>query len=582
MGVEIAGGSEKNWLVKSSTRILGPFNLDEVTAMLKSKQISIIDEIRLPEGRWSYIREKQMFLDIVKNIREEQEDSFSEKTMTQSVAQHTFTKTDHPVLPDDLTPTPIPTQSQFKDVTSSAERPISRTGIPTTTRSYGTAGDQRIQEQIRKRSTILRWTLLGLAGVAVVAIFFTWNAKDKRANLGYEELLNQAIRYKSLGLYDKSLVAYKKAVAIKEPDLDSQIQLAPVLISEDRQSLMGRRILERAIIKDGSTRAELVDAYLGIAISYMMDGDLKEAENMLQKAIGHEPFNVSALLNLAIVQMKKGSYAEAMREFENVFRKDPTSVLALFGRAMSAMEYAKSSGDRTFLKPLINDLKLTISRSNYLRQEMTLFLVYAHNLLGDADGVNQAVVRFLNEQAGVADRYTHPLTVDWRFTQWDYLEKYCSELYEKSTQTAEMKALRSVCLMEVNRDTEAQKLLGEALSEGPRDPYVLAAQAGYLAKVGRFPEAMAILKMPELNTLTVRSRLMGDICIATQDVQCAQSVYTQIFQKDKTDAGAMYGLAWVVLKRKDRAAAYEYVRAGLQAEPNYVPLLELRDQLESD
>ncbi|MGE5085973.1 MAG: hypothetical protein ACM3MG_06690, partial [Bacillota bacterium] len=210
------------------------------------------------------------------------------------------------------------------------------------------------------------------------------------------------------------------------------------------------------------------------------------------------------------------------------------------------------------------------------------FLVYANNLLGDVDGVNQAVVLFLNEQPGIADRYIHPLSVYWRFTQWDYLEKYCSELYEKSAQTTEMKALRSVCLREVNRDTEAQKLLSEALSEGPRDPYVLAAQAGYLAKVGRFPEAMAILKMPELSTLTVRSRLMGDICIATQDIQCAESVYTQIFQKDKSDGGALYGLAWVVLKRKDRAAAYEYVRVGLQAEPNYVPLLELRDQLESD
>lgn len=580
---ELAAGSEKNWLIKSSTRILGPFSLDEVTAMLASKQISIIDEIRLPAGRWSYIRENQLFMEIVRNIRDEI-DSLSENTMTQSIAQHTFTKTDRSSatpISDDLTPTPIPTQAQFKDVTPSLEKPISRTATPRVTRSYGTAGDSRVQDQIRKRSNVLRWVLIGIAAVAVVGIALTWNVKDKRNNLGYEELLNQAIRYKSLGLYDKSLQAYKKAMAIKEPDLDSQIQLAPVLISEDRQSLLGRRILERAIIKDGRSRSELVDAYLGIAISYMMDGDLKEAENTLQKAVGHEPFNVSALLNLAIVQMKKGNYQEAMREFENVYRKNPNSILALFGRAMSAMEFAKS-GERTFLKPLINDLQDTLSKTNYLRQEMTLFLVYANNLLGDADGVNKAVVQFLNEQPGIADHYTHPLTVDWRFTQWDYLEKYCSELYEKSIQTAEMKALRSICLMEVNRDTEAQKLLGEALSEGPRDPYVLAAQAGYLAKVGRFPEAMAILKMPELTTLAVRSRLMGDICIATQDVSCAQTVYTQLYQKNKADAGALYGLAWVVLKRKDRAAAYEYVRAGLQAEPNYVPLLELRDQLESD
>jgi tetratricopeptide (TPR) repeat protein len=580
MAADIANSSEKNWLVKSSTRILGPFTLDELTAMLLSKQISIIDEIRLTSGRWSYVREHQKFMDIVKNIRDEQ-DSTSENTMTQSIAQHTFTKTENPnVLPDDLTPTPIPA-SPFKDVTA-AERPVAKSSLPSATASYGTAGDARLREKMRQQSNVLRWVLIGAASVAAVAIVTMLNVKDKSKSVGYDELLAQAIRYKSLGLYDKSLQAYKRATSIKEPDLDSQIQMAPVLISEDRQSLMGRRILERSIIQEGRNRAELVDAYLGIAVSYMMDGDLKEAENTLQKAIGHEPFNSSALLNLAIVQMKKGAYEEAMHQFEKVYSKNPNSIIALFGRAMSAMEYAKVTPDRSFLKPLITDIENSLQRTNYLRQELTLFLVYAHGLMGDVDGVNQAVIKFLNEPSGMAERYTHPLNVDWRFTQWDYLEKYCSELYEKSNHTAELKALRSICLMEVNRDSEAQKLLQEALSEGPRDPYVLAAEAGYFAKVGRFPEAMTILKMPELTTLTVRGRLMGDICIATQDVNCAQTVFTQIYDKNKSDAAALYGLAWIVMKRKDRAAAYDYVRAGLQAEPNYVPLLELRDQLESD
>ncbi|MBO9667712.1 MAG: tetratricopeptide repeat protein [Bdellovibrio sp.] len=580
MAGDIANSSEKNWLVKSSTRIMGPFNLDELTAMLLSKQISIIDEIRQPVGRWSYVRENQKFMDIVKNIRDEQ-DATSENTMTQSIAQHTFTKTENPsVLSDELTPVPIP-PAPFKDVTA-AERPVTKSTLASSTVSYGTAGDARLQERMRKQSTTLRWVLIGAAAVAAVAIVTMVSVKDKTQSVGYDELLAQAIRYKSLGLYEKSLQSYKRATSIKEPDLDSQIQMAPVLISEDRQSLLGRRILEQAIIQEGRNRAELVDAYLGIAVSYMMDGDLKEAENTLQKAIGHEPFNSSALLNLAIVQMKKGAYEEAMHQFERVYSKNPSSIIALFGRAMSAMEYAKVTPDRSFLKPLISDIGNSLRRANYLRQELTLFLVYAHGLLGDVDGVNQSVIKFLNERSGMSDRYTHPLNVDWRFTQWDYLEKYCNELYEKSNKTSELKALRSVCLMEVNRDGEAQKLLQEALSEGPRDPYVLAAEAGYFAKVGRFPEAMTILKMPELTTLTVRGRLMGDICIATQDVNCAQTVFTQIYDKNKSDAAALYGLAWVVMKRKDRAAAYDYVRAGLQAEPNYVPLLELRDQLESD
>ena len=45
----------KTWLVKSSTRILGPFTRDEVMTLLSRRQVTIIDEIRQPDGRWNYI-----------------------------------------------------------------------------------------------------------------------------------------------------------------------------------------------------------------------------------------------------------------------------------------------------------------------------------------------------------------------------------------------------------------------------------------------------------------------------------------------------------------------------------------------
>lgn len=583
--------TEKNWLVKSSTRILGPFTLGEVTEHLRSKQISIIDEVRQPEGRWSYIRENKLFMDIVRNIREEQ-DSHSEQTMTQSIAQHTaITRTDVIHMTDDLTPTPVPPnldltpppvqRETMKDVTPAVE-PVNMRSVaaPAAAKSYGASGDSRLQGKIRQKSNVIRWSMI-VAAVAVAGIvIFGLSQKDKKKSMGYEELMGQAIRYKTLGLYEKSLQAYLKASKLKEPDAESQVQMASVLISEDRQSLLGRRILERALVQEGRSRAEIVDAYLGIAVSYMMDGDLKQAEDTLQKAIGHEPFNISALLNLAIIQQKKGNYSEAMRDFDGIYRKNPQSVLALFGRALSTVEYAKANSDSNALLALIRDIKANVQKTGYLRQELLLFVVYAQSLLGDVDGVNQSVVQFLNQMPGQARNYTHPLHVEWRFTQWDYLEKYCAEVYQKQTPHPELKALRAVCLMEVNRDSDAAKLLQEGLAEAPKDPYVLATQASYLAKIGRLPEATTILKMPELQTLSVKNLLLGDICINTQDVSCAQTAYTQIYNQDQKSATALYGLAWVVMRNNDRTSAYDYVRAGLQSEPNFLPLLELRDQLE--
>lgn len=581
--------TDKNWLVKSSTRILGPFSLSEVTEHLKSKQVSIIDEVRQPDGRWSYIRENKLFMEIVRNIREEQ-DAHSEQTMTQSIAQHTMTKTDALQVSDDQTLTPVPMnldltpppvrEPNLKDVTPLVETPMTRSVSATTAKSYGATGDSRVQGKIRQKSNVWRWSMIVTAVVVAVVVTFMLSQKDKKKSMGYEELMSQAIRYKSLGLYERSLQAYLKATKLKEPDPEAQVQMAPILISEDRQSLLGRRVLERALVQEGRSRAEIVEAYLGIAVSYMMDGDLKQAEDTLQKAIGHEPFNLSALLDLAIIQLKKGNYGEAMGDFDAIYRKNPQSVLALFGRSLSTVEYAKTHSDNGILQALVRDIRTNSQKTAYLRQELLLFQIYAQSLLGDVDGVNQSVVRFLNQMPGQARNYIHPLQVEWRFTQWDYLEKYCAEIYQKQVPNPELKALRAVCLMEVNRDAEAAKLLQEALAEAPKDPYVLSTQASYLAKSGRLPEASTILKLPELSTLAVKNLLAGDICISTQDVACAQTAYTQAYNQDKNNANAIYGLAWVMMQTKDRSSAYTYVRAGLQAEPNFLPLLELRDQLE--
>lgn len=595
MTADIAKPSEKNWLVKSSGRVFGPYTLEELTEMLCSHQISIIDEVRQPQGRWGYIREIQLFMEIVKNIREQQ-DGASENTMTLSLAQHSFTKTDASgnTISDDLTPTPFSshtdpsgankTQSDLKDITSASERSVKAGSSPeiSSQKSYGSTDDQHVQNKLQRQSNLSRNLALAVLGLAALGLVLTFSLKDRRNYAGQENLLNQALRYKSLGLFEKSLKAYKKAIAIKEPDLETQIQMAPVLISEDRQSLQGRRILERSLMQEGRSREDLINAYLGISVSFMMDGDLKEAEDMLQKTIGFDPSNVQAMLNLAIVQMKKGNYSQAMKDFEAVHRKSPNLVIALFGRAMSALEYAKITSDRSFLKPLVSDIKLNVKNKGYLHQELNLLMVYALNLLSDTDQLNQGVLEFLDSEVGLADKYSHPLFIDWRFTQWDYLEKYCSEFFDKSVQTAEMKALRSKCLLEVNRDAEAQKILQEALSEGPKDPYVLAVQAIYLNKIGRQPESSAILRMPELTALHVKNQLLGDICMAAQDTSCAEPLYLHAYEKDKKNVASLYGMAWVKIKKKDRASAYDFVRAGLEVEANYVPLLELRDQLESE
>ncbi|MEI7973612.1 MAG: hypothetical protein WCH11_04515, partial [Bdellovibrio sp.] len=73
------GLSQQEWLVKSSGIISGPYSLEELVERLRNRQISVIDEVKGPMGRWIFVREQSLLKDIVAKIREEDLDLY-EKT----------------------------------------------------------------------------------------------------------------------------------------------------------------------------------------------------------------------------------------------------------------------------------------------------------------------------------------------------------------------------------------------------------------------------------------------------------------------------------------------------------------------
>jgi tetratricopeptide (TPR) repeat protein len=585
---EASQNSEKNWLIRSSTRILGPYTLEEVTQMLVTKQISIIDEIRQPAVRWSYIRENKTFLDLVKNLRQEQ-DSSVENTMTSTstVTTQTFTKTDAVTNMDELTPTPIirpdsalRQQSGMKDITATAEVTSSRALGKSGGKSYGIQHDAQAQARLEKSTRQMKYVITGIALVILAAVSWSFLRRGQESISDYDLLSGQALRYKNIGLYEKALDAYKKIQNRREPDAELQFQMAPLLISEDRQSLLGRRILEKATLAEGRSRMDLLGADVGIALTYMQEGDLKEAENYLQKAMTYEPNNYEAQADLAIIQLKKGNYAVAARDLDSLARKNPRSVLMQGLRSLAWIEASRSEPNSDQLRSLRQDILATIEKTSYLRQELSLLLIRVNELLHDSGAEQESLKSFIAQVPFRSSQFQKNPMIDWRMLQWDYLEKYCAESLSGSL-TSVQKMARAICLMEVNRDEDANRLITEALSESPRNPAFISVQAAYLMKVRRGSEAMALLKIPEVSAQPLARQLTGSLCMMQNNLGCAKQAFQSIHHVDGNDVYALYGLAWVALQESKKSEAYEFAKAGLQADPTYVPLIDLRDRLES-
>lgn len=74
---------QRKWLIKSATKIVGPYTIDELIIELGAKNVSLIDEIRDPQTRWKFIREHPLLEEVVRRLRELQAQQ-SDDTGTQS------------------------------------------------------------------------------------------------------------------------------------------------------------------------------------------------------------------------------------------------------------------------------------------------------------------------------------------------------------------------------------------------------------------------------------------------------------------------------------------------------------------
>lgn len=580
--------SEKCWLVRSSTRILGPHSIDELAQMLLKKHISIIDEVRSPQNRWRYVREYRIFDEIVRQLREEQENS-PDLTQTQTLTATaqtsvTLTKTDS-VANDDLTPPPParsdvvdPFSLPLRDVVMARESTIiSAPGHRPAGTSFGDMADEKVNRQLRRSQNVFRGILLGIAAVILLGIGFAQFRKNLRKESGYETLIAEARRYRTLQLYEKALASYKKATLIREPDAETQAEMALILIVLDRQNVLGRRILEQSTAGEHSNRASLIDADLGIAISYMMEGSLREATDNLQKILSMDPSNFFAHMNLAIIAFRKGEWRESEKQFEDVSKKTPHP-LALVGRALSHLE---SGGfkDEMRSRLLAHEMRTQVPRPTLLKQEMLLMEVA---LLPVSDPVfATSVEQFLSEPTRQSSQFIRDLRLDWRIADWEGLDRHCRDLAARLPNLPRIKAVRAVCLAEAGRDGESRRLLDEALAQSPKDPAILFTQANLLYINGLRNEATAVLRVPEVMELPARDYLMGRICLDQGDLNCAERSFQSALEKSPTDVKVLAGIA-TVLSRQDRLQeASTVIRQGLEIEPAYLPLIELRDAREA-
>ena len=338
---------EKKWLIKSDQKITGPFSYEQVEDLLRKRQISLIDEIRDMERRWSFIREVPELKDLVETVRKEVDNS-SELTQTvqtkahqdtQSITRKEFTVTKENTL------TPIP-ESLIQQETVSGildQAPAARdsenvidvnfkenvneknqTTISSQPKSkvvrYGTTSDYAVQQEIKSDSSKY---VIGFAAVLIVGLLgyigFNYNKQMELQRLE-SETVNQIKRYAINGNNDRVVEAYSKAPAhLRRRALPDLINYFPLLQNYEvstKDDFINRLKLELS----NKSKKALIDMFL--FHRSMSIKDYEAANAYLTTAKDYDPTSEIVLENEALYSLTMEKHKDAYDKFAALLKKE--------------------------------------------------------------------------------------------------------------------------------------------------------------------------------------------------------------------------------------------------------------------
>jgi hypothetical protein len=556
----------RTWLVKSSGRILGPFSFEDVVSLLRSRRISIIDEVREPRGRWNFVREYKQFEQVVHHLRAEEAKFLDQETeagvRTQTIKDF---ETDSGAG-DDRTPIP----DQIPQLPA----------IPKPMPKYGMAP---AKSQAPRVSSSVYMALLVVSAFSLFGAGYYYlqtHGFRTAKSLSSEHLIKLARMNKGIGAYEKALEFYQKAEALKPLETNSKLQKAVLTLEVTNQAVEARRILEELLQKTAANEPMRKEIQLASALSYMKESNYSQAEQIYQSILFSESSHLEARLNLGLLRLLRSDFAGANKEFVTLQKDGALEPLVYLGRAIANLGLNEGKSNLEKLKSSSEDLDRLNSRSTEFRLETLLIQAVLAQKMGQASEAEGFTTKLMEEDPRLTQNHSHNLFVDRQILRWDRLTMYCDFLMSRFPENAISRALGSFCSFQKDENDLALQKVEDARAQFTESSYLMGLHAFYLYVTHRKTEAQQVAKV-SFSASVLADRVYAMTCFEQKDWSCAEQSWNRVLNKRSSDLEALHGLAQIQYAKNSRDRALDYVRRGLLESANYKPLLELKERLDA-
>ncbi len=561
------------WVVKSSSQILGPFTTEQVVELIKKKNVIPIDEIIPEGGNWAYVRDILIFQAA---LTKQAKTAGVEVTKTQNVT-NTFT--------DDMTSTELLDDTEELSHIGVIDRTNPNPKIqPIRSFQLPKPGmDEYIKSKpVKDKSSstfIYTFMLLIITSISVGYYYKDW-------------ILNQTLKYNSSQVIKKSQMSlaegdYKSAYGSFQElnqieDLKSEIkgfyvQFAALVLNQERQTVYARELLEKSSDEIKKSPEWLTT----MGLSYLIDQNYSLAQKYLNQSVNINPDFLPAWMNLGHLYFNQNKFQEAWDFYYSAYLRGYSEGHVTVFMALSLIEQWKINNDQRLLNrayDLLNNFLSTSGDRRYVNQILKLWLNKKLNLKNSVE-FNQEISSFIESDPYIASNFR--LNIYEFSLENKRFENFCANIF-KTLLAKDLNSLlfKSTCYFKlgfVGRVTEEPIEKAEELF--PKETLVFAVKSVVLDNVDETYQKSLLIGRALSSDVNAKYILplilQARFCEQKNDLVCAAKYWNFVFEKNKLEIGAYVGLSKYYASQNDSVRSKQWISDGILLSPSYRPLLAL-------
>jgi hypothetical protein len=589
---------EKKWLIKSESKILGPYSFDQIIELLRKKQISIIDEIRDPETRWLYVRENKDFQNVVEEIRKDLDSKQeSTKTFQNTYGSHTNPGTKEQVtnvslsfnseeLLSKIKPAKVENFENDENEVTNANFETKELEVLNETISsqsettpvvkvekgkiYGVESDSAVQQKISKYTTKLRITLAALfivvSGIVGGYIFYQKQSDIKRG----EELMSQVTKYKYRGLFKKAAEAYAVLPnESKKKVLPKVLDIYPILETIGAASIEQINELEK--ISDLSVQQSSLIQSIKFW-QWVKSNNFDSAMDALLNASKKDPGSQLVKENIAWMEFQNKDYKTSYNTFKSI---GPGEGLGrqLLGRFLNLLHYPDGSDLIVTQKELLSDIdKYTLVKFD-LKKELLLAQMYLA-LKSNNEGLFRLTLnQFFLTVPLLSEFFYRPPLVFPNVATWKDLDLIKPTIAAKLSGD-ELILFETHNLIEQNQLSQASNYVDEQISKVSDPKMKTHLNLLLFYSQGRYKEALALKSVKELDS----KNLLNAFMLARSQIKEDSAVALESYITDLAATEDKFYKNWLIVENMILKGKYseakKYISAHMATIDNFILISE--------